>query len=370
MSEGKIVHETPVESADLRLDRSAHGGALCRGMIRREAPGHSGDPIALPLLEKMLAEARRPDLPFQHFRTGVEVHWFRESADGDGPSAAVLRYAPGASVPAHRHQGEENIYVISGAQQDDRGIYPAGTHVVNVPGSSHAVCQPRGVRVLVVWSPSQPLAGLTARPRRRHRQGWHAALELGSPPSGRATLIAQARASAARCRFSGRSIPKVPGAPRARPRGLPRLPAAPARGHGGRRRAAHRRAGRARAPTRWSPRPRRGRSTGRRARRVRLTQTLDRRRGRGARVAPAGDDRLRRRARGAGHAGRARPGRAVRRRRDDLLGLPARREAFARGSCRQRFGSLATGGRCSWSAAVRRRRARSTGRAGGSAARR
>jgi anti-sigma factor ChrR (cupin superfamily) len=100
----------------------------------------------------MLAEARRPDLPFEHFRTGVEVHWLRESADDDSPSAAVLRYAPGASVPAHEHQGEENIYVISGAQQDDRGVYRAGTHVVNVPGSSHAVASPEGCTVLVVWS--------------------------------------------------------------------------------------------------------------------------------------------------------------------------------------------------------------------------
>jgi anti-sigma factor ChrR (cupin superfamily) len=122
-----------------------------------EKPGEKpletpGEPLALPPLEEMLAEARRADLPFQYFRAGVEVHWLRESQDDDGPSAAVLRYAPGASVPPHRHQGEENIYVISGAQQDDRGIYPAGTHVVNVPGSSHAVASPEGCVVLVVWA--------------------------------------------------------------------------------------------------------------------------------------------------------------------------------------------------------------------------
>jgi anti-sigma factor ChrR (cupin superfamily) len=119
-------------------------------MIRAKSGETTGDPQALPALEWMLDEARRTDLVFQPFRTGVEVHWLCESADG--PSAAVLRYAPGASVPPHRHQGEENIYVISGAQQDDRGLYRAGTHVVNVPGSSHTVTSPEGCVVLVVWS--------------------------------------------------------------------------------------------------------------------------------------------------------------------------------------------------------------------------
>jgi anti-sigma factor ChrR (cupin superfamily) len=112
----------------------------------------NGDPRALPPLEQMLAEARRPDLQFQQFRAGVEVHWLRESQDDDGPSAAVLRYEPGANVPPHLHQGEENIYVISGAQQDDRGTYRAGAHIVNAPGSSHAVSSPEGCVVLVVWS--------------------------------------------------------------------------------------------------------------------------------------------------------------------------------------------------------------------------
>ena len=115
----------------------------------RDNPGEKpGD--ALPPLADMLAAARRADLPFRPFRSGVEVHWLRESSDG--PSAAVLRYAPGASVPAHRHQGEENVYVISGAQQDQRGVYRAGAHVVNDSGSSHAVSSPEGCLVLVVWS--------------------------------------------------------------------------------------------------------------------------------------------------------------------------------------------------------------------------
>jgi len=30
------------------------------------------------------------------------------------------------------------VYVLSGTQRDERGVYPAGTHVVNPPGSIHA----------------------------------------------------------------------------------------------------------------------------------------------------------------------------------------------------------------------------------------
>jgi anti-sigma factor ChrR (cupin superfamily) len=117
-------------------------------MIRDNPGEKTGDP--LPPLADMLAEARRADLPYRPFRAGVEVHWLRESSDG--PSAAVLRYAAGASVPAHRHEGEENVYVISGAQQDQRGVYRAGAHAVNAPGSSHTVTSPEGCVVLVVWS--------------------------------------------------------------------------------------------------------------------------------------------------------------------------------------------------------------------------
>ena len=110
----------------------------------------TGNAPVLPSLDHLLHEARRQDLAWQPFREGVEVYWLHES-DG-GPSAAVLRYAPGAAIPRHRHEGEENIYVISGAQQDERGVYPAGAHVVNTPGSSHAVASPDGCVVLAIWS--------------------------------------------------------------------------------------------------------------------------------------------------------------------------------------------------------------------------
>ncbi len=83
-------------------------------------------------------------------RDGVEL--LRLTGDGtEGPSVALLRYAPGARVPEHRHPGFEVIYVLAGAQSDERGTYSAGTLVVNRAGGSHRVWSDGGCLVLIVW---------------------------------------------------------------------------------------------------------------------------------------------------------------------------------------------------------------------------
>jgi anti-sigma factor ChrR (cupin superfamily) len=90
------------------------------------------------------------DLPWEPLRTGVEICRLFTSASS-GPSAALLRYQPGAEVPRHAHDGYELIAVLSGAQEDERGRYPAGTLVVNPPGSRHHVRAEGGCTVLIVW---------------------------------------------------------------------------------------------------------------------------------------------------------------------------------------------------------------------------
>jgi anti-sigma factor ChrR (cupin superfamily) len=86
-------------------------------------------------------------------RPGVDI---RHLAGGkvEGPTAALLRYAPGARVPKHRHAGFEVIYVLDGAQSDERGSYPAGTLIVNPVGGSHSVWSDDGCLVLIVWERS------------------------------------------------------------------------------------------------------------------------------------------------------------------------------------------------------------------------
>jgi len=100
------------------------------------------DPRAFP----GFAEAWR-SLPFEPFREGVEIHHLRTGA----PAVALLRYAPGARVPRHRHAGLETILVLDGAQSDERGHYAAGTFVLNPEGSVHSVWSDEGCTVLIQW---------------------------------------------------------------------------------------------------------------------------------------------------------------------------------------------------------------------------
>ena len=90
------------------------------------------------------------DIAWQPFRTGIEIHPLYGEL-GIGRAAALLRYAPGASLPSHRHAGFEQILVLDGSQVDEHGRYGKGTVVVNPPGSQHAVTSPEGCVVFVTW---------------------------------------------------------------------------------------------------------------------------------------------------------------------------------------------------------------------------
>jgi anti-sigma factor ChrR (cupin superfamily) len=71
---------------------------------------------------------------------------------GDGgPTAALLRYAPGARVPAHLHRGNEHILVLRGSQRDEQGTYEAGTLLAHGVGTGHSVSSDVGCIVLAIW---------------------------------------------------------------------------------------------------------------------------------------------------------------------------------------------------------------------------
>jgi anti-sigma factor ChrR (cupin superfamily) len=101
------------------------------------------------LLDDLRGRVRRGAIAWEPFRPGIETH--RLWGDPAAASAALLRYAPGAAVPRHLHQGDEHVYVLEGSQRDDRGVHAAGAHVVNPAGSVHAVDSAEGCVVLVVW---------------------------------------------------------------------------------------------------------------------------------------------------------------------------------------------------------------------------
>jgi anti-sigma factor ChrR (cupin superfamily) len=71
--------------------------------------------------------------------------------DGTGSRAALLSYAPGATLAAHTHPGFEHIFVLEGEQIDERGTYGEGTLIINPPGTHHNVSSPKGCLVLAIW---------------------------------------------------------------------------------------------------------------------------------------------------------------------------------------------------------------------------
>lgn len=87
---------------------------------------------------------------WQPFRSGVAAHWLYDEGAG-GASAVLLRYEPGARVPVHRHVGYEHVLILDGDEYDERGSYPAGSFVVNPPGSTHSPGSVGGCVALLVY---------------------------------------------------------------------------------------------------------------------------------------------------------------------------------------------------------------------------
>jgi anti-sigma factor ChrR (cupin superfamily) len=86
---------------------------------------------------------------------GVEICPLLRDAAGNA-KLALLRYAPGATVPEHLHTGIEYIQILAGAQRDQRGEYLAGTVLVSLPGTRHSIASPEGCVALAIWeSPVQ-----------------------------------------------------------------------------------------------------------------------------------------------------------------------------------------------------------------------
>ena len=91
------------------------------------------------------------DLEYGPFKEGIDAH-FLVKGGPDEPSAAVLRYRPGAKAPLHRHPAMETILVLEGMESDEAGDYPAGAVAFNPPGSQHSVWSENGAYVLVQWN--------------------------------------------------------------------------------------------------------------------------------------------------------------------------------------------------------------------------
>lgn len=98
-------------------------------------------------ISKFLPDRWR-ECKFEYFREGVEIC---RLVKGE-PELALLRYAPGAGVPRHMHQGLETILVLEGSQSDEYGHYGTGSIVANPEGTVHSVKSEEGCVVLIQWA--------------------------------------------------------------------------------------------------------------------------------------------------------------------------------------------------------------------------
>jgi len=72
-------------------------------------------------------------------RTGGEV----------AKATSIVRYEPGSAFATHGHDAGEEILVLDGVLSDEAGDYPAGTYLMNPPGSSHAPHSKSGCTLFV-----------------------------------------------------------------------------------------------------------------------------------------------------------------------------------------------------------------------------
>lgn len=97
------------------------------------------------------------DLPWIDARPGVRQKRIWEDKAGER-RALLARFEPGASLPPHRHVGDELIFLIEGANADESGVVATGNMNYRPNGCVHSVTTQHGATVLaVVWGRTEPV---------------------------------------------------------------------------------------------------------------------------------------------------------------------------------------------------------------------
>ena len=90
------------------------------------------------------------DLPWMPSpQSGVERRMLERTGDEVAKATSVVRYQPGSKFPTHTHDMGEEILVLDGVFSDETGDHPAGTYIMNPPGSSHAPHSQTGCMLFV-----------------------------------------------------------------------------------------------------------------------------------------------------------------------------------------------------------------------------
>jgi anti-sigma factor ChrR (cupin superfamily) len=97
------------------------------------------------------------DLPWVERGPGVRQKRIWEDQAGER-RALLARFEPGATLPPHRHVGDELIFVVEGATGDESGVVATGNMNYRPNGCVHSVTTQNGATVLaVVWGHTEPV---------------------------------------------------------------------------------------------------------------------------------------------------------------------------------------------------------------------
>jgi len=97
------------------------------------------------------------DLPWVETRPGVRQKRIWEDPAGER-RAILARFESGATLPRHRHVGDELIFVLEGANADESGVVATGNMNYRPNGCVHSVNTKNGATVLaVVWGRTEPV---------------------------------------------------------------------------------------------------------------------------------------------------------------------------------------------------------------------
>jgi anti-sigma factor ChrR (cupin superfamily) len=111
-------------------------------MLTPGAKNHAG---LAPLASRYVDVADVPWTPTRF--KGVDMKILMEDKD-TGLSTALVRFAPGATLPDHEHVELEQTYVLEGSLEDHEGVATAGNYVWRPAGSRHDAYAPKGCLAL------------------------------------------------------------------------------------------------------------------------------------------------------------------------------------------------------------------------------
>ena len=97
------------------------------------------------------------DIAWVEARPGVRQKRIWEDKAGER-RAILARFEPGATLPPHRHVGDELIFLVERANADESGTVATGNMNYRPNGCVHSVTTRNGATVLaVVWGRTEPV---------------------------------------------------------------------------------------------------------------------------------------------------------------------------------------------------------------------